>query len=112
MDQHRKAEIRQWIVEANMALYRDNANDAYEALNKAAFAAGTCFIEQLKKVSVEHPSLSLEDVKRLYGSRERMNPFESNSIECAIEQLEDTGCMTKQQESFIRWLAVKYANRQ
>jgi hypothetical protein len=108
MDNQRKAEIRQWIMEANMALYRNNASDAYEALNQAAFAAGTCAIERLSKDRDIHPPPTEESVRALHAARHKLNSFEANSIECAVEQLDDTGNMTKRQSSFVGYLVRKY----
>lgn len=91
-----------------MALYRNNAADAYEALNQAAFAAGTCAIERLSKSRDVYPPPTEESVRALHSVRQKMNPFELNSIECAVEQLEDTGHMTKRQSSFVGYLVRKY----
>ena len=45
MSDKTKAEIRKWIEFANMAIYRGDAEKAYEALSQASYLAGTAVIE-------------------------------------------------------------------
>lgn len=52
-----------------------------------------------------------ETVAAVNGFRDRLNPYELNSFDCAKEQLEFDGYMSHRNQQFVKWMLEKYGQR-
>lgn len=59
---------------------------------------------------MENESLS-EAVAAVNGFRDRLNPYELNSFDCAKEQLEFDGFMSHRNQQFVNWMIEKYGGQ-